>query len=174
MIVLSYRRTRKLAPMREAEMNRLEKLGAQIWELTQPVEFRMHGDKVVVKFVRLALIEAGAGKRPKPVPMPGSEYEKAFDWVLKAVGVTPTPPFENNKYGIELNSDGTIKVDENFMTTRPGVFAAGDVKHGPSLIGPAFKSGLDAAKKINEYLAGRLKPGTMQRGPERRYLEQKA
>ncbi|MCE4612527.1 MAG: FAD-dependent oxidoreductase [Desulfurococcales archaeon] len=173
MIVLSYRRTRKLAPMREAEMNRLEKLGAQIWELTQPVEFKMQGEKVIVKFVRLSLIEAGAGKRPKPVPLPGSEYEKAFDWVLKAVGVTPTPPFDSNKYGIELNDDGTIKVDENFMTTRPGVFAAGDVKHGPSLIGPAFKSGLDVAKKINDYLFGRLKPKTEEARTSKEMLQQR-
>jgi len=40
------------------------------------------------------------------------------------------------------------------MTTREKVFAAGDVKHGPSLIGPALKSGLDVAQKIHEYLTG--------------------
>ena len=151
-IVLSYRRTRKYAPMRESEMNRLEKMGAEIWELTQPIEFREEDGRHIVRFVRLELREAGAGKRPRPVPIPGSEFERSFDWVLKAVGVSPTPPFDDKCCGIELNSDGTIKTDERFMTTRDGVFAAGDVRHGASLIGPALKSGLDAAKHIHEYL----------------------
>lgn len=151
-LVLSYRRTRKYAPMRESEMNRLEQLGAKIWELTQPIEFREEGGRHIVKFIRLELKEAGEGKRPRPVPIPGSEFEEEFDWVFKAVGVKPTPPFEDNCCGIELNPDGTIKTDERFMTTREGVFAAGDVRHGASLIGPALKSGLDAAKSIHEYL----------------------
>jgi len=68
----------------------------------------------------------------------------------------PTPPFENGCCGIELNPDGSIKTDENFMTTRRGVFAAGDVRHGPSLIGKALKSGLDAAAKVHQYLTGQI------------------
>ncbi len=154
-LVLSYRRTRKYAPMRETEMNRLESLGAEIWELTQPVEFREEDGKRIVKFIRLELRGAGEGKRPKPVPIPGSEFERTFDWVLKAVGVKPTPPFPDKCCGIELNPDGTIKTDDRFMTTREGVFAAGDVRHGASLIGPALKSGLDAAKSIHEYLTSK-------------------
>ncbi len=161
-LVLSYRRTRKYAPMRETEMNRLEKLGAEIWELTQPVEFREENGKRIVTFIRLELREAGAGKRPRPVPIPGSEFERVFDWVFKAIGVSPTPPFEDKCCGIELNPDGTIKTDDNFMTTRPGVFAAGDVRHGASLIGPALKSGLDAAEKIHLYLTGQLKPAKVE------------
>ncbi len=154
-VVLSYRRTRKYAPMREQEMDRLEKEGAKIWELTQPVKFYEKDGKKIVRFIRLKLEETGEGKRPKPVPIPGSEFEEEFDWVLKAVGVVPTPPFENGCCGIEVNPNGTIKTDDRFMTTREGVFAAGDVRHGASLIGPAFKSGLDAAKSIDEWLSQR-------------------
>ncbi len=155
-VVLSYRRTRELAPMRLTEFERLEKLGVKIWELTQPIEFRERDGIRITRFVRMKLEPVPGEKRPKPKPIPGSEFEEPFDYVFKAIGEDPTPPFEPGEYGIELNPDGTIKTNEHFMTTREKVFAAGDVRHGPSLIGPALKSGLDAAQKIHEYLTGLL------------------
>jgi glutamate synthase (NADPH/NADH) small chain len=153
-VVLSYRRTRDYAPMRKQEFERLIKMGAEPWELTQPIMFYEEGGKRYVRLVRMKLVEDKG--RPKPVPIEGSEFDAEFDWVLLAIGEVPTPPFENGKHGIELNPDGTIKTDENFMTTRRGVFAAGDVRHGPSLIGKALKSGLDVAAKIHLYLEGKL------------------
>ncbi len=154
-VVLSYRRSKQLAPMGEREIDNLILHGAKFWELTQPVEFSEENGKRIVRFVRMKLVKAEGEKRPRPVPIEGSEFEEEFDYVLKAVGVKPTPPLEPGCCGIELNPDGTIKTDENYMTTRPGVFAAGDVRHGPSLIGPALKSGLEAAMKIHEYLMGK-------------------
>jgi glutamate synthase (NADPH/NADH) small chain len=151
-VVLSYRRSKEYAPMGPKEIDSLISRGAKYWELTQPVEFREEGGKRIVKFVRMKLVKVEGEKRPRPVPIEGSEFEAEFDYVLKAVGVIPTPPVENGCCGIEVNPNGTIKTDENFMTTREGVFAAGDVRHGPSLIGPALKSGMDAANKIHQYL----------------------
>ncbi len=151
-VVLSYRRTKEYAPMGPKEINNLIEKGAKYWELTQPVEFREEGGKRIVKFVRMRLVKVEGERRPRPVPIEGSEFEAEFDYVLKAVGVLPTPPLEPGCCGIEVNPDGTIKTDENFMTTREGVFAAGDVRHGPSLIGPALKSGIEAANKIHQYL----------------------
>ncbi|MCS7107379.1 MAG: FAD-dependent oxidoreductase [Acidilobaceae archaeon] len=155
-VVLSYRRTRDLAPMRPSEFEQLEKMGVEIMELTQPVKIYEEGGKRYVRLVKMRLESAPGEKRPRPVPIEGSEFDLGADVVFKAIGELPTPPFEKGAYGIELNPDGTIKVDENFMTTRRGVFAAGDVKTGPSLIGPAYKSGIDAAVKIHQYLTGGL------------------
>ncbi|MCE4604477.1 MAG: FAD-dependent oxidoreductase [Aeropyrum sp.] len=154
-VVLSYRRTRDYAPMRKNEFERLVKMGAEPWELTQPIEFYEENGKRIVRLIRMKL-EAGDSGRPRPVPVEGSEFEAEFDWVLLAIGEVPTPPFSNGCCGIELNPDGSIKTDENFMTTRTGVFAAGDVRHGPSLIGKALKSGLDAAAKVHQYLSGQI------------------
>ncbi|MDM7274523.1 MAG: FAD-dependent oxidoreductase [Thermoprotei archaeon] len=153
-VILSYRRTRELAPMRLSEFDRIEKLGVEVWELTQPTLFYEKGGRKIVKFIRMKLVKEPGEKRPKPAPIEGSEFEEEFNIVFKAIGEEPTPPFEKGEHGIELNPDGTIKVDEHFKTTRPKVFAAGDVKHGPSLIGPALKSGLDAAQSIHKYLTG--------------------
>jgi len=151
-VVLSYRRSKEYAPMGPKEIDNLISRGAKYWELTQPIEFREEGGRRIVKFVRMGLVKVEGEERPRPVPIKGSEFEAEFDYVLKAVGVLPTPPLENGCCGIEVNPDGTIKTNENFMTTREGVFAAGDVRHGPSLIGPALKSGMDAADKIHQYL----------------------
>ncbi|MCX8195878.1 MAG: FAD-dependent oxidoreductase [Acidilobaceae archaeon] len=155
-VILSYRRTRELAPMRPSEFERLEKMGVEVMELTQPVKIYEEGGKGFVRLVKMRLESAPDERRPKPVPIPGSEFDIGVDVVFKAIGEIPTPPFGKENHGIELNPDGTIKVDENFMTTRRGVFAAGDVKTGPSLIGLAYKSGLDAAAKIHLYLTGGL------------------
>ncbi|MEB3825092.1 MAG: FAD-dependent oxidoreductase [Desulfurococcales archaeon] len=152
-VVLSYRRSKEYAPMGAREIDNLILHGAKYWELTLPVQFRREGDKKIVKFVRMELVETPGAKRPKPKPIPGSEFEEEFDYVLKAVGVLPTPPVKDDCCGIKVNEDGTIAVDEKFMTTREGVFAAGDVKHGPSLIGPALKSGVEVAKHVEEYLS---------------------
>jgi glutamate synthase (NADPH/NADH) small chain len=78
------------------------------------------------------------------------------DMVLEAIGLVPTPPFNGGDYGIRLRGDGTIDVDEYKRTTREPVFAAGDVVHGASLIGPAMKSGLEAAVAIEKYLNGEI------------------
>ncbi len=152
-VVLSYRRSKEYAPMGPREIDNLILHGAKYWELTLPVEFRRDGDKKIVKFVRMRLVRTSAEKRPKPVPIEGSEFEEEFDYVLKAVGVLPTPPVKDGCCGIKVDSHGVILTDDKFMTSRKGVFAAGDVRHGPSLIGPALKSGVEVAKHVEEYLS---------------------
>ena len=150
-VILSYRRTREFSPAGKNEFNQLEDKGIEILELTQPIEFL--GDEKVsaVKFVKNTLVNVD-GDRPKPIPIEGSEFTIEADTVFLAIGEIPTPPFENSKYGIKLNDDGTIYTDEAYRTTRKGVFAAGDVRTGPSLIGPALASGKKAAQYIHEYL----------------------
>ena len=155
-VYLSYRRTRKEAPMGEKEFNRLLKeYGIEALELTIPVEFRGDSEGHVREAVlqRTRLEPSPTGGRPRPVPIPGSEFTIRVDTVFIAIGEIPSPPFENGCCGIEVEKWGAIKTDEKFRTTREKVFAAGDVKHGPSLIGPALKSGIDAAKYIQEYLS---------------------
>jgi len=150
-IYLSYRRTRQYAPAGKNEFNQLEKEGVKILELTQPTKFIGHSRVEKVVLIRNKLVETGEG-RPKPQPILGSDIELEVDIVFQAIGEIPTPPFENGKYGIHVNSDGTIYTDEHYRTTRKGVFAAGDVKTGPSLIGPALASGKKAGEEIHNYL----------------------
>lgn len=152
-VVISYRRTRDYSPAGRNEFNQLEDRGIEILELTQPVEFIGEAGRVKgIKLIRNKLALTDSSGRPKPIPIEGSEFIIEADSVFLAIGEIPTPPFENGRYGIKLNKDGTIYTDGFFRTTRKGVFAAGDVRTGPSLIGPALASGKKVAPHIHEYL----------------------
>ncbi|BES82253.1 FAD-dependent oxidoreductase [Pyrodictium abyssi] len=154
---LAYRRTRHYAPAGERGFREAEEAGAVVHELVSPVEYIGSGGRVAaVRFQRMRLEEQPGAKRPRPVPVPGEYVTLEADMVLEAIGLVPTPPFNGGDYGIRLRSDGTIDVDEYKRTTREPVFAAGDVVHGASLIGPAMKSGLEAAAAIEKYLDGEI------------------
>lgn len=155
---LVYRRTRSYAPAGERGFREAEEAGAIIHELVAPVEYIGGGGEVTaVKLQKMQLVEQPGAKRPRPVPIPGEYVTLEADMVLEAIGLIPTPPFNGGDYGIRLREDGTIDVDEYKRTTREPVFAAGDVVHGASLIGPAMRSGLEAAEAIEKYLNGEIK-----------------
>ena len=96
--------------------------------------------------------------RPKPIPIPGTEYVLEFDTAIIAIGEIPTPPFKDEEFGIKLTSRGTILTDEKGRTTRKGVFAAGDVATGPSLVGLALMKGKKVAEAVVEYLENNIWP----------------
>jgi glutamate synthase (NADPH/NADH) small chain len=152
-VILFYRRTRDMSPAGPKEFKRLEETGVSIYELTQPKEFlgNEKGEVIGVKAIKMKLGEPDSSGRPRPIPIEGSEFTMRISHVLIAAGEIATPPF-NNDYGIELTKWNTIKIDKKMRTTRKGVFAAGDVVSGPSLIGPAMASGKKAANAIIEYL----------------------
>ncbi len=80
------------------------------------------------------------------------------DSVIEAIGEEPTPPIDE-KIASTFNIDierGRIKVDENFRTRNPKIYAAGDVVLGPSSIGQAVGTGLKAARSIELYLREKL------------------
>jgi len=152
-VFIFYRRTREFAPAGVREFNKLEENGFKIYELTQPIEFIGEDGKLrYVKAIRMKLGEKDSSGRPKPVPIENSDFTIEASAVLVAAGEIATPPFIDEKYGIELTKWNTIKTDKEYKTTRKGVFAAGDVVTGPSLIGPALASGKKAAISIHKYL----------------------
>lgn len=153
-VVVAYRRTIKEAPAgRQVIESELIRRGVEFREQVSPVAFLGRDRLEWVRFVKVRLGPPDASGRPRPEPVPGSEFEEEFDTALVAIGEEPTPPAYGPCAGIELNPDGTIKVDEKMRTTRPGVFAAGDVVTGPSLIGKALGSGLRAGQFIHDYLS---------------------
>ena len=150
-VVVAYRRTINEAPAgRKTIETELIAKGIEFRELLNPVAFLGRDRLEKVRFIRMRLGPPDKSGRPRPEPVPGSEFEEEFDTALIAAGEIPTPP--GKCAGIEFNPDGTIKVDEKMMTTRKGVFAAGDVVTGPSLIGKALGSGMRAAQFVDEYL----------------------
>ena len=85
---------------------------------------------------------------------PGSEFEMDVDMVLLAMGFTG--PVKNGmlaELGVELDARGNVKNDRNKMTSIPGVFTAGDMARGQSLVVWAINEGRTAAEGVNCYLA---------------------
>jgi glutamate synthase (NADPH/NADH) small chain len=91
----------------------------------------------------------------KMVEVPGSEFELSAELVLLAMGfVHPVHEGMIQKLGVNLDPRGNVMIDANHMTSKEGVFAAGDMAIGQSLVVRAIKQGRNAAKGIDKYLMG--------------------
>ena len=94
-------------------------------------------------------------RRPSSSPSPAREFTLDADLVLLAMGFTG--PVRNGmieQLGVELDARGNVAADENYMTSVPGVFAAGDMRRGQSLVVWAIAEGRKAARGIDRYLMG--------------------
>ena len=93
--------------------------------------------------------------RPAMQEVPGSEFEIETELVLLALGfVHPEHEGMLEQLGVELDERGNVKTGEDKMTTIPGVFAAGDIARGQSLVVWALAEGREAARGIDHYLMG--------------------
>src|SRR6266540_2347603 len=105
-------------------------------------------------------VKPDAKGRRKPQPIPGSEFSVPVDVVLIAYGFDQVPIFAaGNSDKIDINKWGGVIVDENQMTSVPGVFAGGDLVRGPDLVVRAVRDSRKAAAGIHKYLTAKhLKP----------------
>jgi glutamate synthase (NADPH/NADH) small chain len=88
-------------------------------------------------------------------PVPGTEFELKADLVLLAMGFTGAEKAGLvSDLGVEMNERGTVKRDTRWMTNVPGVFVAGDMQRGQSLIVWAIADGRSAARGVDAYLMG--------------------
>lgn len=156
--VCLYRRDLANMPgSRKEYYNALEE-GAQFEFLTNPTAILNdgHGSVAAVRCVRMELGAADASGRRKPRPVPGSEFTVPADYVIVAYGFDPVPfPAGSDFAEVVVNDWGGIVVDDNEMTSVPGVFAGGDSVRGPSLVVHAVRDGRKAAAGIERYLSAR-------------------
>jgi glutamate synthase (NADPH/NADH) small chain len=104
--------------------------------------------------VRVEFVSDGNGwKSMRQVP--GTEFEMEADLVLLAMGfLGPEKDGLLGQLGVKFTERGNVWVDENWMTSAPGVFSAGDMQRGQSLIVWAIAEGRQAARGIDRYLMG--------------------
>ena len=89
------------------------------------------------------------------IPTEGTDFHLDADMILIALGfVGPERPGLLDDLGVQISARGTIVRDENYMTSVPGVFVAGDAGRGQSLIVWAIAEGRSAAAGVDAYLAG--------------------
>jgi glutamate synthase (NADPH/NADH) small chain len=95
------------------------------------------------------------GPAPDFTPIPGSEFSIDADLVLIAMGFTgPSKSGLLDELGVALDSRGNVSTDENYMTSIPRVFAAGDIRRGQSLVVWAIAEGRKVARAMDIHLMG--------------------
>jgi NADH:ubiquinone oxidoreductase subunit F (NADH-binding)/NADPH-dependent glutamate synthase beta subunit-like oxidoreductase/(2Fe-2S) ferredoxin len=157
-VTILYRRTRKEMPAYPDEVDAALEEGVKIEFLTAPTWVRTKDGRVTgVRCQRMKLGEKDESGRAKPVPIEGSEFLVEADTLILALSERAYLPYLKESDGLSLSPKwGTIIVDPATMaTTRPGVFAGGDVVTGPSSVVDAIAAGKAAAEAIDSYLEGR-------------------
>ncbi len=148
-----YRRDRANMPGSQREVNHAEEEGVEFVWLTAPQSF-LGKDKVShVRSVRIHLGMPDASGRQTPQEIPNSHVNVEADLVLKALGFDAEDLSASMKVPFDSTSWGTLKIDwKNMMTSLDGVFAAGDIVRGASLVVWAVRDGRDAAERIHSYI----------------------
>ena len=153
-VYVVYRRTINEMPARREEVHHAQEEGIHFNELVNPVE--IIGDEKgwvkAIRCIRMELGEPDASGRRSPVEIPGSEFEIEVDEVVMSLGTVPNPMLAHSIKGLETNRKGCIVADEHGQTSRPGVFAGGDVVSGAATVILAMGAARKAAKAIDEYL----------------------
>lgn len=155
-----YRRDLENMPGGRREYVNAVEEGARFMFLTNAVSLLANaaGEVCEARCVRMELGEPDAKGRRKPRPVPGSEFSLAIDVVLIAYGFDPVPIFAaGNSDKIVVNKWGGVIVDENQMTSVPGVFAGGDLVRGPDLVVRAVRDSRKAAAGVQRYLSSQTR-----------------
>lgn len=152
-VTCMYRRTEAEQKGREEERRHAAEEGVEFMYLTTPVRFCGENGKVTAAVCqRMQLGEPDESGRRRPEPVPGSEFAIAADTVVLAIGYNPDDLLEKTTPGLRTTHWKTVRVDEDYQTTRPGVFAGGDTVRGADLVVTAMADGRRAALAIQHYL----------------------
>ena len=149
-----YRRDKENMPGSAREVSNAEEEGVEFVWLSSPKEFKGKNkiENLVVNQIRLG--EPDETGRRRPEIKEGAEFEIKADMVIKALGFDPEDlPLLFDSQDLQVTKWGTLRTDFDTMETNlRGVFAAGDIVRGASLVVWAIKDGRDAASSIKTYL----------------------
>jgi glutamate synthase (NADPH/NADH) small chain len=151
-VTIVYRRTENDMPADPIMLEEAKEEGVKFRFLAQPKSYE--GDNGHVVGAVMYLMQLGkpdeSGRR-EPEPVPNKEIKIECSSVLLAVGRGPDS-FLQKKAGIKAGKKNAIAVDSQYKTSMKGVFAAGDVTTGETLVVKAMGSGREAAQRVHEYL----------------------
>ena len=150
-VTIVYRRTRAEMPASPEEIEGALEEGIDIIFLAAPLKISKEGGRVRLTCNRMELGEPDASGRRRPVPIKGSEFSTDFDSIIAAIGQATDIP---DQFDLKI-SRGNIQAAPNTLaTSRPGVYAGGDVVTGPASVIEAIAAGRKAASSIDQYLGG--------------------
>jgi glutamate synthase (NADPH/NADH) small chain len=155
-----YRRDRANMPGSLREVGNAEEEGVQFLWLAAPEAFLGDGSVSGVRAVRMHLGLPEASGRQAVEPVAGSHFTVPADLVIKALGFDPEDlPGAFGEAALKVSRWGTLSVDRHsFETSLPGVFAAGDIVRGASLVVWAIRDGRDAAAAMHAHMQRAAQP----------------
>ena len=155
-VTLVYRRSEAEMPARLEEVKHAKEEGINFLTLHNPIEY-IADEKGAVKAAVLQVMELGepdASGRRSPVPIEGKTVTLDVDQVIVAVGVSPNPLVPKSIEGLELGRKNTIAVNDQMQSSRPEIFAGGDIVRGGATVILAMSDGRRAAASMDEKLRG--------------------
>lgn len=153
-VTIAYRRTESEMPADPVMLEEAKEEGVKFMFLSQPGSYEGKDGKITS--VRMNTMQLGPPDetgRKRPEPIEGKEFQIECSCVLLALGRGPDS-FLSKKAGLQLGKNNAIVVDSKNHTSEEGVFAAGDVITGETLVVKAMASGREAAQRVHEYLLG--------------------
>ena len=159
-VTVVYRRTEEYMPARREEVINAKEEGVKFLFLASPVRFigDEKGNVCKVECIRMKLGEPDESGRRRPIPIKESEFTIDADTVIVAIGQRPNPICVYGEKDVKLTPHGTIVTDpETGKTSKPGVFAAGDIVTGNATVISAMGGGKRAARAIHEFLMSKDK-----------------
>jgi glutamate synthase (NADPH) small chain len=158
--MIIYRRTENEMPARVEEIAHAREEGVDFNFLNNPVAFlgNEEGHLKAIRLVKMELGEEDASGRRRPIPIEGSEYDLPVDIVIVAIGNGSNPIIQRTTKDLDFNRWGNISVDEKTLaTSKPGIFAGGDIVTGGATVILAMGAGRTAARSIDAYLSQKEK-----------------
>ena len=149
-----YRRDKENMPGSAREVQNAEEEGIEFVWLSSPSRFNGNNKVESIEINKIKLGEPDDTGRRRPEVVQGSNYNINADLVIKSLGFDPEDlPVLFDEEKLKVTKWGTIKIDfETMETSLPGVFAAGDIVRGASLVVWAIKDGRDASKQITKFI----------------------
>jgi len=153
-VYIIYRRGLEELPARHEEVEHAMEEGIIFNFLTNPVE--VLGDETgtvkAIKCVNMELGEPDSSGRRRPVVKENSEHEVEVDTVIMSLGTSPNPLIKSTTKGLETEKWGGIIVNEEGLSSVPGVYAGGDAVTGAATVILAMGAGKLAASSIDKYI----------------------
>lgn len=156
-VVMLYRRQEEQMPAYRHEVAAAKREGVRLVCQAAPVEFIGQGRVLGVRCIRMRMGEPDGSGRPRPVPIPGSEFVVDADMVVKAIGQQSlTGLFK--AFWLEVVRGGSVKIDGDMRTSEPWCFAGGDCINGGATVVEAVRDGKAAAMAIHRAIADLPRP----------------
>ena len=156
-VYIVYRRGMDELPARKEEVEHAEEEGIIFKTLSNPVEIIADENHEVttLRCIKMELGEPDASGRPRPIAVPGSEFDIPVDAVIMSLGTNPNPLIKDTTKNLKTNAKGGIIVNEDGLTSLDNIYAGGDAVTGAATVILAMGAGKTAARAIDEALSGK-------------------